>query len=126
MDEQCIAVLHAQALKSFDQFFKRQHVVLQINIYPKDMTFSYVSRSLPKFSFQSAFCSAVLRAASPIFLNDLRFLIAKRIFSARSSTSLSRNSQPFTSSSIHSWLPGISETRQGNPLASASINVTEE
>src|SRR5512142_2542796 len=91
-----------------------------------DEFLSYACRSLPKFFCQSAFCSAVLRAASPIFLNDLRFLMAYRIFSTRSSTFPSRNNQPFTPSSIHSRLPGISETRQGSPLASASINETEE
>src|SRR6266487_2462742 len=90
------------------------------------MTESYASRSLPKFFFQSAFCSAVLRADSPIFLNDLRFLIAYKIFSTRSFASPSRNNQPFSPSTIHSLLPGISETRQGSPLASASINETDE
>src|SRR6266545_872281 len=86
----------------------------------------YASSSLPKFFCQSAFCSAVFLAASPIFLNDLRFLMAFKIFTVRSFTSPSRNNQPLTPSSIHSLFPAISETRQGSPLASASINVTDE
>src|SRR6266496_461772 len=87
-----------------------------------DMTLSYASRSLPKFFFQSAFCSAVFRADSPIFLNDLRFFIACKIFSARSSTSPSQNNQPLTPSSIHSLFPGMSDTKHGSPLANASNN----
>src|SRR5687768_8201548 len=90
-----------------------------------DETFSYASRSLPKFFFQSAFCSTVFLPDSPIFLKDLRFFIAYKIFCARSSASPSRKSQPFSPSMIHSLLPGISETRQGKPHASASSNETD-